>query len=145
MATTSSVAEIASELRIAVTRAARRLRQEAGLDLTATQIAALAMLDRHGPQTPSELAARERIQRPTATRLIARLEQGGLVTRTRDPQDGRVSVIALTDEGRALVAEQRSRKTAFLARRLQELEPGDRELLERAALLLEQMLDEDGG
>src|SRR6478735_2194826 len=143
MTTTSSVAGIASELRIAIARTARRLRQESGLDLTATQVAALAMLDRCGPQTPSEIATRERIQRPTATRLIARLEQRGLVVRTRDPQDGRVSVIALTDEGRELVVEQRSRKTAFLARRLQELEPDDRELLARASLLLERMLDED--
>lgn len=143
MATTSSVTTIASELRIAVARTARRLRQESGLDLTATQAAALAVLDRHGPQTPSELATRERIQRPTATRLIARLEQRSLVVRTRDPQDGRVSVIALTDEGRELVVEQRSRKTAFLARRLQQLDRDDRELLERAALLLERMLDED--
>ena len=143
MTTTSSVASIASELRIAITRTARRLRQETGLDLTATQVAALAMLDRHGPQTPSELAARERIQRPTATRLIARLEQRGLVARTRDPNDGRVSVIALTDDGCRLVREQRSRKTAFLARRLEALEPDERELLERAAQLLERIVAED--
>jgi len=143
MATTSSVATIAAELRIAIARTARRLRQESGLDLTSTQVAALSVLERNGPHTPSELAAHERIQRPTATRLIARLERRGLVVRTRDPHDGRVSVIALTEEGRRLVVEQRSRKTAFLARRIEQLEPEERELLERAALLLERMLDED--
>lgn len=139
----SSSTEIAAELRIAVTRTARRLRQETGLDLTATQVAALAGIERYGPQTPSEIAARERIQRPTATRLIARLEQRGLVVRTRDSADGRVSVITLTDEGRRLVREQRNRKTAFLARRLETLDASERELLERASRLLERMLDED--
>lgn len=124
-------------------RTARRLRQETGLDLTPTQVAALVGIERHGPQTPSEIAARERIQRPTATRMIARLEQRGLVVRTPDPADGRVSVIALTDEGARLVREQRSRKTAFLARRLETLDASERELLERASRLLERMLDED--
>ena len=143
MTTTSSVTEIAAELRVAVARTARRLRQETGLDLTATQIAALAVLDLHGTLTPSELAAREQIGRPTATRLIARLEERCLVSRTRDPSDGRVSMIALTDEGRTLVREQRKRKTAFLARRLEALEPHERELLERASRLLERIVDED--
>src|SRR6478672_10291022 len=136
MATTraaSSVTDIAAELRIAIARTSRRLRQETGVDLTATQIAALATLETHGPHTPSELAARERIQRPTATRMIAKLEERGLVARTRDPEDGRVSVIAITDAGRRLMREQRNRKTVFLARRLEALEPAEREVLERAA------------
>jgi DNA-binding MarR family transcriptional regulator len=144
MATSSSIADVAAQLRISVARTARRMRQQAGGDLSPTQGAALATLDRHGPLTPSELAARERIQRPTATRLIARLESQGLVARTRDPQDGRSTLIALTDAGRALLAEQRTRKNAFLERRLRELAPGDREVLERAAHLLDRMLEEDG-
>jgi DNA-binding MarR family transcriptional regulator len=144
MATTSSITDVAAQLRLSVARTARRMRQEVGGELTSTQVAALATLERHGPLTPSELAARERIQRPTATRIIARLEQRGLVVRTRDPEDGRCSVIAPTPEGRTLMAEQRSRKTAYLARRLRELTPEEREVLARAARLLDRMLDEDG-
>ena len=83
------VSALAAHLRLAVARTARRLRQEAGGGLSPTLTAALATVERHGPLTPSELAARERVQRPTATKLVARLEADGLVARTADPTDGR--------------------------------------------------------
>src|SRR4051812_49717463 len=118
MATSSSVSGQAAQLRLAVTRTARRLRQEAGTGLSPTLTAALATVELHGPITPSELAARERIQRPTATRLIARLEADELVTRTADPGDGRSTLIAVSDAGRALLHQARTRKDAYLARRL---------------------------
>ena len=69
---TTSQADLAVRLRLVISRTARRLRQEAGGELSPSRSAALATIDRHGPLTPSELAGRERIQRPTATRLIAR-------------------------------------------------------------------------
>src|ERR671932_712646 len=122
MATTRSTASgLAAHLRLAVTRTARRLRQEAGGGLSPTLSAALATIERHWPLTPSELAARERVQRPTATRLIAGLEERGLVGRTADPGDRRSSLIAVTPEGAALLRELRTRKDAFLARRLNDL------------------------
>ena len=104
--------------------------------------AALATIERHGPMTPSELAARERIQRPTATRVLARLEEMSLIARTPDPQDRRSSLVAVTPDATAMLAEQRTRKTAFLAERLDRLEPEDRAALERAADILERMLSE---
>jgi DNA-binding MarR family transcriptional regulator len=142
MATTSSsTAALAHRLRPLLARAARRMRQEAG-GLTPTLQAALATVERHGPLTPSELADRERIKRPTATRLLARLEAEGLVARAPDPHDGRSSLIALSDEGRALLGTVRSRKDAFLERRLRALDAADRETLARAADVLERLLDE---
>src|SRR3954447_4192936 len=99
MATTSSVSGLAAHLRLAVARTNRRLRQEAGSGLSPTLTAALATVERHGPLTPSELASRERIQRPTATRLIARLEVDGLVLRTPDPHDRRSSRITASTSG----------------------------------------------
>jgi DNA-binding MarR family transcriptional regulator len=143
MATTSPAPQLASRLRLAVARTARRLRQEAGGGLSPTLSAALASIDNHGPLTPSELAARERIKRPTATRLIASLEQDGLVARTSDPSDGRSSLIATTPEGRDLMRTLRTRKDAYLARRLAKLTAGERETLARAADLLERLLEED--
>jgi len=92
--------------------------------------------------TPSELAARERIQRPTATRVLARLAEEGLVERTPDPHDGRSSLVAATPAARALLAELRTRKTAFLAERLERLDPEERAVLDRAADILEGMLAE---
>jgi DNA-binding MarR family transcriptional regulator len=143
MATTSRAPQLASRLRLAVARTARRLRQEAGGGLSPTLSAALASIDHHGPLTPSELADRERIKRPTATRLIASLEQDGLVARTSDPSDGRSSLIATTPEGRDLMRTLRTRKDAYLARRLAKLTAGERETLARAADLLERLLEED--
>jgi DNA-binding MarR family transcriptional regulator len=138
----TSVPHVAAHLRLAIARTARRLRQEAGVGLSPSLTSALATIERHGPITPSELAARERIQRPTATRLLARLEEAGHVERTRDPYDGRSSFVAITPAGHALLDEVRTRKTAFLAERLERLEPADRAALERAATILERMLAE---
>ena len=112
--------------------------------MSPSQTTALATIDRHGPLTPSELAVRERIQRPTVTRIVARLEEGGLVQRTRDPQDGRSSLVALTPAGRALLARGRTRKDAYLDRRLRRLDAEDRATLQRAAAILERLLEEEG-
>src|SRR5436190_23063592 len=93
--------ELPSRLRLVIARMARRMRQEAGGDLSASQTAALATIERHGPLTPSELADLERVQRPTATRIIARLFEAGLVERAGDPDDGRVSLVSITRNGAA--------------------------------------------
>jgi DNA-binding MarR family transcriptional regulator len=140
---TSAQIDLAVRLRLAITRTARRLRQEAGEDLSPSQAAALATIDRHGPLTPSELADRERVKRPTATRVIARLEGAGLVDRARDPQDGRSSLVGLTPAGRELVARVRARKDVYLARRLRELDAEERATLDRAAVILERLLEVD--
>jgi DNA-binding MarR family transcriptional regulator len=141
---TTSQADLAVRLRLAVARTARRLRQEAGEELSPSQAAALSTINRHGPLTPSELADRERIRRPTATRLIAVLEEAGLVDRTRDPHDGRSFLVSLSPDGRELLARVRTRKDAYLSRRLRELSPEERATLDRASAILERVLEEDG-
>lgn len=146
--TEKNVEETAARLRLAITRTARRLRQdalarEAGGELTPSQGSALAVIECHGPLTPSELAERERIKRPTATRIIAALQRMGLVTRTPDPADRRSALIDVTREGRDLVGRLRTRKTAYLARRLRAAGPDDLEALERAAAILERLLEEE--
>ena len=135
--------DLAARLRLSVTRTARRLRQEAGSDLSPSLQAALATIERHGPLTPSELAAAERIQRPTATRVVGRLEAGGLVERTGDPADRRVTLLSITREGRELLRRLRTRKNAYLARRLRDMPADDLAALERAADVLERMLEDD--
>jgi DNA-binding MarR family transcriptional regulator len=138
---TISTLDVAHRLRPVVTRLARRMRQSAS-DLSPTQGAALATIDCHGPLTPSELAKRERIQRPTATRVVARLEEAGLVQRTADPQDRRSALLSTTPAGAALLASVRERKDAYLAQRLETLSPEDLAALDRAAGILERMLEE---
>ena len=136
--------DLASRLRLDISRMARRLRQEAGAGLSPSQTAALATIERHGPLTPSELAEREHVQRPTVTRVLARLEEAGLIVRAADPTDGRSSLVSISDDGRALLAAVRTRKDAYLARRLDSLSPQDRATLDRAAAVLERMLQEGG-
>jgi DNA-binding MarR family transcriptional regulator len=133
--------ELAPRLRWAITRMARRLRQEAGTDLGPSQVAALATIERHGPLSPSELAELERIKRPTATRILRHLGEAGLVERVRDPEDGRGSILTVTAAGRTHLRRLRARKTAYLATRLDKLDPEDRRTLERAAELLEGLLE----
>ena len=141
MRSTSAENELATRLRLAIARSARRLRQEAGTDLSPSLTSALATIDRYGPLTPTELAARERVQRPTVTRISCRLEERGLVTRAPDPADGRSALITVTPAGQQLLAEIRTRKDAFLSERIEALTPQDRATLERAAALLEGMLE----
>src|SRR5262245_40824857 len=133
--------ELAPRLRLAVTRTARRLRQEGGTDLSPSQLAALATIERHGPLSPSELADRERIKRPTATRVVRILQGAKLIERVQDPADGRASILSITAEGRALLRRLRARKTAYLAERIEELDAEERRTLERAAELMEGMLE----
>jgi DNA-binding MarR family transcriptional regulator len=144
MLSTLPVADVAAHLRLVVARTARRLRQEADADLSPSVISALATIDRHGPLTPSELAAHERVQRPTATRVLARLEEAGLIDRAPDPADRRSALVSASTAGRTLLRRQRSRKDQYLARRLAALDGDDVATLERAAAILERMLDEEG-
>jgi DNA-binding MarR family transcriptional regulator len=133
--------QLAPRMRWVITRMARRLRQESGTDLGPSQVASLATVERHGPLSPSELAERERIKRPTVTRIVRHLEEAGLVERVRDPEDGRASILSVTSEGRELLKRLRARKTAYLARRLSAMDAEDRRTLEKAAELLEGMLE----
>jgi len=139
----TSQPDLAVRLRLAITRTSRRLRQEAGTGLSPTLTAALATIDVHGPLTPSELAARERVQRPTATRLVARLEELGVLQRAADPADRRSSLLSVTPEGHALLEEMRGRKTAYLAHRIEKLDAEERAALDRAAAILERLLEDD--
>jgi DNA-binding MarR family transcriptional regulator len=141
----TDLGELAARLRLAITRTARRLRQEAGTDLSPSQTAALSTIDCSGPLTPSELAALERVQRPTATRIVARLEEEGLVERAADPADGRSFIVSATSEGRALIRKLRTRKNAYLARRLRDLDTEEVATLARAAAILERLQDGERG
>ena len=141
----ASLASSAARLRLGVVRTARRLRQEAATEasgLTPTSTAALATIERHGPLTPSELADIERVKRPTITRTLGCLEREGLIDRTPDPDDGRSNLISVNAAGRERLRRLRGRKNAYLARRMRDLPAEDLATLERAAEILEGMLEE---
>lgn len=138
MPRTIADAELASALRVSVMRLSRRLRLErSSEDMSLTQLATLASIHREGSPTIGELAAIERVKPPSMTRVVNSLEDAGLVTRRPHDTDGRQVVVELTDLARAVLDEDRRRRDQWLARRLEELDGTERELLRRTAPLLD--------
>jgi DNA-binding MarR family transcriptional regulator len=137
---TAADAELASVLRISVMRLARRMRQQRSEHgLTLTQLSALSMLDRHGPSTPGELAAHEKVQPPSMTRVLAHLEQLDLVERAPHPSDGRQVLVALTAAARGVLTEDRRRREAWLVDQLADLTNVELEALGTAAPVLDRL------
>jgi DNA-binding MarR family transcriptional regulator len=134
---------VAADLRLAVGHLSRRLRQEAGSSLSLSLTSALATLETHGPLSPSELAAKERLARPGVTRIIARLQQEGLVTSERDAEDRRSYRVAATPEGVALLHAVRGRSRAFLTHALRRFDARELAVLAEAADLIERLLVDD--
>ena len=144
MTTTDAAPEVlAARLRLANARLARRVRQAAlsgGDDLTASRLSALATIEDLGPITLGELAAEEQVQPPSMTRIVARLEEHGFTTREVDAQDRRIVRVQITDAGRQTLARSRTRKNAFLAKRVARLAPNERAALADALPVLEQLI-----
>ncbi|MGE5460868.1 MAG: MarR family winged helix-turn-helix transcriptional regulator [Solirubrobacterales bacterium] len=133
-------AELASRLRLGVTRLARRLRQEAEPGITPSLLVALSTIDRAGTMTIGELCAAEQVQPPTMTRFVASLVEAGLVVREPDPNDRRVAWVRVTSEGTKLLQRSRKRKDVYLARRLRDLEPRELAVLEEASEILDRLV-----
>ena len=136
--------EMTSRLRMVVARLSRRLRQEANEGATPSQLAALATVERHGPITLGDLAGHERVRPPTMTRIVAGLEETGLLRREIDPSDRRVARVTITPEGSRLLARSRTRKDAFLASLLEQLDSEELAVVERAVPILERLIEESG-
>lgn len=134
--------EMTSRLRMLVARLSRRLRQEANEGATPSQLAALATVERHGPITLGDLAGNERVRPPTMTRIVAGLEETRLVRREIDPTDRRVARVTITSEGARLLARSRTRKDAFLASLLEQLDAEELAVVERAVPILERLIEE---
>jgi DNA-binding MarR family transcriptional regulator len=131
---------LASRIRLAVVRLNRRLRaQSPESAITLSQLSALSCLHKVGPITPGELAAKEGVQPPSMTRLIAALEEAGLVERRPHPTDGRQAIVELTEDGRIRVEEEVSVRERWLDRTLAELSDEERLVLSRAAEIIDRM------
>jgi DNA-binding MarR family transcriptional regulator len=135
--------DLVESLRLAVGRLARRLRQQAEAEITASQLSALASIGRLGPITLGNLASVERLRPPTVTRIVANLGESGLVARQADASDRRVSRVEVTQSGRELLEVTRTRKDAYLATRLATLGKADLDVLRQATAVLERLLQEE--
>ncbi|XVS64999.1 MarR family winged helix-turn-helix transcriptional regulator [Actinosynnema sp. CA-299493] len=137
---TEAEAGLASRLRLAVVRLNRRLRaQRVNSAISLTQVSALSTLHKCGPLTPGELAAKEGVQPPSMTRVIAALEEYGFATRRPHPTDGRQAIVELSETGLSYINEEVSAREAWLDKRLAELTPEDRGALSRAAEIIDRM------
>ena len=134
--------ELPARLRLAVMRLARRLRQQAEEGATPSMLSALSTVERLGPVTLTELAHLERVRPPSITKIVARLEEEGLVKRSIDSKDRRVARIALTAKGNRLIEQNRSRKNAYLAQAMSDLAPEDLRVLSKALDVLERLMKE---
>ncbi|MFW0791466.1 MarR family winged helix-turn-helix transcriptional regulator [Gordonia sp. CPCC 205333] len=124
---------LAGDLSLAVVRFARRLRgrRTSGL-VSLTQLSALATLYQEGPMSPGALAAAERVQPPSMTRVIASLADLGMVERQPHPSDGRQAIVNVSPDGVEVVAAEFAARKEWLSDRLDELNPADRETLRKA-------------
>ncbi|MBP5939995.1 MarR family winged helix-turn-helix transcriptional regulator [Streptomyces acidiscabies] len=134
--------EEAAEIRQGVTRLARRLRavRTPGA-LSNNKLGVLGQLYRGGPRTPGELAAAEHQRPQSLTRVFAELEAEGLVARTRAEDDGRQSLLSLTDAGREALRGEVAERDEWLARAMEECTDTEREVLLLAARLMDRLSD----
>ena len=133
---------VATRLHSVAIHLLRRLRREdAALGISAARLSALSVVVFAGPVTLGELAAAEDVTPPTMTRLVAALEAEGLVTRTADAGDRRVTRVRATAKGRRIMERGRSRRTAHLAAQLATLGREDLVVLDRAATILEDLIE----
>jgi DNA-binding MarR family transcriptional regulator len=137
----STTIGLAGALRPAILRLGRRLRQmrDESLDLNGNQLSAMSVLLNSGDLLMGELAAAEKVQPPSMTRIVNGLEERGLVARTADPRDRRQCLVSLTEPGRQILLDNRRRRDEWLARRLAELTPAERQVLGKAIVILEKV------
>jgi DNA-binding MarR family transcriptional regulator len=141
--TSLDLPEIAAQLRHGIGRLARRLRREgAAPGPGQPQLSALTTIEAHGTMTMGALSAAEQVQPPTMTKIVAGLVEEGLVARTPDPLDRRIAWLAVTTEGRRLLARRRRNMDAFLLKRLRALPADDAATLERAARIIAELTEE---
>jgi DNA-binding MarR family transcriptional regulator len=142
-ATRTTISELASQLRPALLRLTRIVRnQRVDMSVTLTQLSAMATLRTHGPMSAGELAACERVQPPSMTKVLANLEERGLVRRDVHPTDRRQAVLAITSDGEALLDSERRSRDAWLTRQLATLTPDERALVQRVLPILVKLAEQ---
>jgi DNA-binding MarR family transcriptional regulator len=134
--------ELASRIRLNINRLHRRLRQESLAGLSPAQASALAAVRRLGDPTLGELATIEQVQPPTMTKIVASLQDSGMVTRVTDAADRRSARVRITPAGKRALERIRTLKNAFLTRRLADLSPDEQDQATELVALLEHLLGE---
>jgi DNA-binding MarR family transcriptional regulator len=142
-ATRTSVAELASLLRPALLRLTRLVRnQRVDTSVSLTELSAMGTLYKSGPMSAGELAACERVQPPSMSKVLANLEERGLVRRDQHPTDRRQVILGITEKGEQLLDSERRARDAWLTRRVAALSSAERELLRRVVPILDKLAEQ---
>lgn len=142
-ATKRTSPELAALLRPALLRLTRLIRnQRVDMSVTLTQISAMATLTTRGAMSAGELAACEKVQPPSMTKVLASLEERGLVRRDAHPTDKRQAIISVTDAGRELLERERRSRDAWLSQRLAALTPDERAALRDVIPILDKLAEQ---
>ena len=141
-ATRGSIADLAAQIRPSLLRLTRMIRnQRVDMSVSLTQISAMGTLRKHGPMSAGELAACERVQPPSMTKVLAHLEERGFVRRDPHPSDRRQAIISITDAGLELLASERRSRDAWLSQRLATLTADERAQLRAVVPLLDKLAE----
>jgi DNA-binding MarR family transcriptional regulator len=138
-----TVSQVADQLAVVTTRLARRLRQKAPEDVTPSQYSALYTLQTNEPMTLGEFASAEHLRPSSASGLVDRLEEAGLISRRPDDRDGRAVRIEVTDHGRRIVTRVRELGLAYLEEALRELADDELTTLTKALPILSRLVVDD--
>lgn len=142
-ATRSTIAELAAVLRPSLLRLTRMIRnQRVDMSVTLTQISAMGTLAKRGSMSAGELAACEKVQPPSMTKVLANLEERGLVRRDVHPTDKRQAVLSVTPQGLELLESERRSRDAWLSQRLAQLTPDERSLLRSVVPVLDKLAEQ---
>ncbi|HET7568646.1 MAG TPA: MarR family transcriptional regulator [Gaiellaceae bacterium] len=141
----TDVMAVADRLRPTLLRLGRELRRERIAGVSPQQVTLLVAIKYAPGVTVGELASDERVSAAAMSKRISRLERDGLVARTQSDEDRRRVGLTLTDDGQRTLRRVRSRRTAWLASRLDCLEPGEQEAIAAAVEPLARLLHEEEG
>ncbi|HXY02578.1 MAG TPA: MarR family transcriptional regulator [Terriglobales bacterium] len=138
-----STAEIADRVHSAAIHLLRRVRREDSLSGEGpARLSALSVLAFGGPKTLGDLAAAEQVKPPTMTRIVAGLERAGLARRVVDGTDSRRIRVHATAKGMRILQAARKRRIDVLARGFSTLSTHDLVAVERAAEILNDLLEQ---
>ena len=137
--TSSDLAHALRPVLMRLARSLRQVREDDSLDLQSNQLSAMGVLLNDGDMRMGELAAAEKVQPPSMTRIVNGLEERGYVARRTDPRDGRQCLVTLTPAGRQVILANRRRRNEWLTVRIAELDPLEREVLRQAITILDKV------
>ncbi len=136
---TRSQSQTAAELRLVIGRLIRSIRQHNAGGLTASQVSALATIEEFGPIRISDLATRESVGAPVATRLTTSLEELGLVSRVPDSLDKRACLVELNASGQKVLKNLWEQRTIGINQRIQSLSRSEMKILNAALPILDKL------